>query len=415
MLATCADTERHVELGANCVVLPGSFSSLSRSYRVQAGGRLEVAGEATGGAGHVRAAFHPDRHTLYVNSVGPGWWVSEGGDTSHAGVRVRAYLYDPSDCSVGPLLGSAGFGSDQPSSERAYGLQVHPTGRYLYQTTASLKEIRLYDIGDDRVPVPREAYDATNGRSVVCAQIRRLLVHPSGGHMFANCNNADAGAGVDHALQVWVIAEDGSLSLEEHHVLEAMDSGVLDPVLHPSGNWLYQPLGTSDTNAPEGAGAYILVFRVNPDGGLTLGEQVPIRVIVPGDSVSDPTNTQVFPMTIALDSTGTTAYVALHVILGWQTFPHEFAVYRIRDGGRTLVEAARLPALRKTTGSSHHGGTLARAGDDLFFYSYLTDYDTIAGGVIQQLRVVGADSLEPLEPAWIETGLIDGRQLIPVR
>lgn len=406
-----------------CVVLPGTGSSTTQSYRVLPGGMLERAGEATGGARHMRAAFHPDGRTLYINSVGPDGWPTPDGAPVEPGVSVRAYAYDPADCRVGEYLGSADMGLAPPNGERAYGLTLDAEGRHLYQTTASLQRIRVYRIPENRVPIPIADYDVTAGGTHVCAQTRRLLLHPDRRVLYANCNNWDAGTDVDHAIQVWRVADDGSLSLLQHQVMDAMNNGVLDPVLHPSGDWLYHPVGTVAANAPNGSGGYVLTYRVASDGRLTLHDQVPVRTVRATDSVPDPTDTQIYPLTFSLHPDGTHAYVAVHTILGRRTeaadtveyaYPHEFAVYDVLDDGARLVERARFPALKETRGSTHHGGTLVQLGDELFYYSFIATNDTIAGGVLQQLRIPDDGSLAPLDPPWIPTGLPNGRQVIAV-
>lgn len=412
-----------VTTSSPCFVLPGTGSSVTQSYRVLPGGMLERAGEATGGARHMRAAFQPDGRTLYINSVGPDGWTPYDDEPVEPGVTVRAYVYDPIDCRVGEYLGAADMGLAPPNGERAYGLTLDASGRHLYQTTASLQRIRLYRIAESRVPIPVADHDVTAGGTHVCAQTRRLLLHPDRRVLYANCNNWDAGGDVDHAIQVWRVADDGSLSLMQHHDMSAMNNGVLDPVLHPSGDWLYHPVGTVAAEAPNGSGGYVLIYRVAPDGRLSLHDHVPVRLVHPTDSVPDPADTQIYPLTFTLHPDGTRAYVAVHTILGRKTmaadtveyaFPHEFAVYDVLDGGARLVERARFPALKETRNSTHHGGTVVRAGDELFYYSFVATYDTIDGGVLQQLRIRDDGSLEPLDPPWIPTGLPNGRQVIAV-
>lgn len=406
-----------------CLVLPGTGSSTTQSYRVLPGGMLERAGEATGGARHMRAAFHPDGRTLYVNSIGPDGWTTYDGEAVDPAVTVRAYAYDPANCQVGEYLGSGEMGRATPNGERAYGLTLDAGGRHLYQTTASLQRIRLYRIDESRVPIPIADYDVTAGGTHVCAQTRRLLLHPDRRVLYANCNNWDAGDDVEQAIQVWRVADDGSLSLIQHHVMNAMNGGVFDPVLHPSGDWLYHPVSTHAEAAPNGSGGYVIIYRVAPDGRLILHDEVPVRIVHATDSVPDPANTQIYPLTFSLHPDGTQAYVAVHTILGRKTmaadtveyaYPHEFAVYDVLDGGARLVERARFPALKETRYSSHHGGTVVEADGDLFYYSFLTNYDTIDGGVLQQLRIGDDGSLVPLDPPWIPTGLPNGRQVMAV-
>ena len=406
-------TTGHAEL-SHCFVLPGAGSGATKSYRVKEGGQLAEAGEVSGGAMHMRAAFHPDGRTLYVSSVGPAGWQPEvGGGTWEEGIHVRAYAYDPADCSIGALLGTGRMGPEPPERERAYGLEVHPNGRWLYQTTNSLQRIRLFDLPEDRVPVPREAFDATEGGEHACVEIRRLAMHPSTRFLYANCNNGE----LEDALQVWTIEGDGSITLGDHYTFPAIYGGVFDPVIHPSGEWLYQPTGTSSPDAPGGSGAYVLLYRVGEDGRLTLHNQVPVRTVTAADSVEDPTSVSMQPSAVVLHPDGSTAYMTLSVRLatptpGPEDFAHELAIHRVADGGARLVERARMPALRKTAFSSHHGATLAAYAGELFLYSFLTDYDTIQGGVLQRLRVTQDHSLEPLDPPWVATGLFDGRQPI---
>lgn len=408
-----SETGRSPEPGP-CFVLPGAMSGATPSYRPGPGGHLEPAGEARGGAAHMRAAFHPDGRTLYIASVGPEWLDSVAGRPADPGVRVRAYGFDPSSCAIGPFLGEAEASPAAPSNERAYGLVVHPGGAYLYQTTASLGRIRIYDIGPDRVPVLRTEVDATGAGTRACAQARRLAIDAAGETLYANCNNRDADAPM--ALQVWRAKEDGGLELLQHLAAPAMDLGVFDPVLHPAGAWLYHPLATISPDAPAGPGAYVFIYRVAADGRLQLHDRLPIRGVEPRASAVGAAVVQDYPITVTLHPDGETAYIARHVVLeseGSLAFRHGFAVYGLEDGGGTLVERRTLPATRETRYSSHHGATLVGVDDRLFYYSYLTDYDTTTGGVLQQLEIGPGRLLVPLDSPWIATGLFDGRQPIP--
>lgn len=140
----------------------------------------------------------------------------------------------------------------------------------------------------------------------------------------------------------------------------------------------------------------MFVYRVAADGRLELHDRVPIRGVEPPD--------------------GETAYIARHVVLESDrslAFHHGFAVYGLEDGGGTMVELGTLPATRETRYSSHHGATLVAVDGRLFLFSYLTDYDTTMGGVLQQFEVGPDRSLVPLDPPWVATGLFDGRQPIP--
>jgi hypothetical protein len=370
---------------------------------------LEPAGDVRGDDQHMRAAFHPDGRHVYITTL------TQASDSQYA-IHLRTFHYNASNCSLGPLLASTRMEADTASNTRAYGLEVHSSGRWLYQSTASVRNIHRFQLGDDRLPVPNDSYDVTQGGSIVCAQSRRLALHPDGRTLYSNCNNADAGRGVELALQAWVVGPNGALAFSEHHVLETMDGGISDPVLHPSGRWLYQPVGTPNQAAPRGPGAYVLIFAVAPDGSLRLHDTTPIRVVTPEDSVQDVASTQIFPTTFIVHPDGRSAYVTVHVSLGdFEAFPHEIVRYQLeRDGGQ-LVEVDRRPAALPTTFSSHHGGALVNAEGTFYLYSYLTDYDTTRGGVLQQYRIGAGHELIPLDPPYVGTGLRDARQPIVAR
>jgi hypothetical protein len=414
--AANTDTMAAGKADPDCFVLPGSRSGVTKSFRVENSGWLEEAGNVDGGAMHMRAAFHPDGRTLYLTSVGiVGWgrWFRDGTrverGTWEEGIHVRAYAYDPADCSIGALLGAGRMGDETPENHQVYGLEVHPNGRYLYQTTNSLQRIRLFDLPDDRVPVPRAAFDVTAGGEHVCTRVRRLAMHPSARYLYANCNNR---GGVEDALQLWAIEDDGSITLLDHYTFPPTYAGVYDPVVHPSGDWLYQPVGSTSREPAESIGA-ILVYRVAQDGRLALRDQVAVRAIATAESPPDTGYIGGGPITMVLHPDGGTAYVAVNAVIPErEVFPHGFAIYGVEDGGARLVERAWLPALRETRRSDHHGATLAAYGGDLYLYSFLTDYDTIQGGVLQRLRITENYSLEPLDPPWLPTGLFDGRQPI---
>jgi hypothetical protein len=353
----------------------------------------------------MRAAFHPDGHVLYVTTLARL-------DPDRYLVHLRTFEYSRTDCSIGPLLASSEVVSDTASNTRIYGLVAHPNGRWLFQTTGSSRRIRLYLLGEDGVPLLRDAYDVTRGGTVMCAQVRRLLLSPTGRKLYSNCNNEDAGAGVDLALQTWDIAEDGALQLIEHHTIQGMDNGIADPVLHPSGRWLYQPVGTVDPSAPQGFGAYILTFAVDQDGALRFHQWTPVRVFDQKGPLQPSPYTKVFPSTLAVHPDGTHLYAAVNAMLDMETFPHEFVEYRIEEDGGELVEVGRTPVALPLLNSSHHGGAIIEVGRSHLFYSYLTDYDTIRGGVLQQYRIGSGHRLEPLEIPYVVTGLMDARQPI---
>lgn len=216
-------------------------------------------------------------------------------------------------------------------------------------------------MGADRLPVPGERYDVTQGGTVLCAQARRLAWAPNGHTLYSNCNNGGAGPGSDQGLEVWAVAPDGTLRFVEYHSLRAMDGEITDPVLHPSGRWLYQPVGTTDPGAPEGPGAYIIVFAVAPNGTLRFHTAVPVRTLSPRDSVRNVSHSHIFPVTISIDPNGRHAYVALAAILNGGRTAHESITYKLADGGGRLVQIQRRPAALPTTYSSPEGGTLVRS------------------------------------------------------
>jgi DNA-binding beta-propeller fold protein YncE len=363
----------------------------------------EIAGAVGGGDFHSRAAFDPDGGRVYVTTLVA---IHE-----QYAIHLRTYRYDPFTCSMGPSLGRLATEGDTASNTRVYGLEVHPDGRSLYQTTASAQTIRRFQLGDDRFPVPAERYDVTQGGTVLCEQSRRLTWHPSGHTLYSNCNNGDAGP---EGLQVWAVAPNGTLRFVEHHTLQNMDAGITDPVLHPSGRWLYQPVGTTDPAAPQGPGAYIVVFAIAPNGTLHFHAATPVRVRHGQESVQDMSQMLVFPITVSIHPDGTHAYVALNATIPDDTrdSPHEIISYTLAEGGGRLVEVERRPAALPTRSSSHHGGALVQAEGGLFYYSYLTDYDETRGGVLQLYRVGGDHMLRPLDPPFVGTRLLDARQPI---
>lgn len=82
------------------------------------------------------------------------------------------------------------------------------------------------------------AYDVTRGGDHVCAQTRRLEMHPDGRTLYSNCNNEDRGDEVDYAVQAWRINDDGTLIFLAHYTTRAMDAGIFNPTVHPNGRWL---------------------------------------------------------------------------------------------------------------------------------------------------------------------------------
>jgi hypothetical protein len=172
-------------------------------------------------------------------------------------------------------------------------------------------------------------------------------------------------------------------------------------------------VGARATDAPADIGAYVLVYEIAYDGRLEFHDYIAVRTMSQLGLASDTGYASMSPINILFHPDGSTGYIPVNaVIMEREVFPHGFAIYAVEDGGARLIEQAWVPALRETRFSDHHGAILASFGSELFLYSYLTDYDTISGGVLQRLRVADDHSLEPLDPPWISTGLFDGRQPI---
>lgn len=405
-IACAPATERDRAVGgAGCFVLPGVWAQRTQSYRVAADGRIGVRSEVSAPGFHVRAAVHPDGDILLVNAVGG----QEGG---FRGVALHVFDFDSTSCTLGDLRQTVGAGDENPSNERAYGLAVHPNGRWIYQTTASLGEIRVFETQRDGSIRVARTHAVPSSQETPCLQVRRLLLSPDGRTLYSNCNNADAGA--DFMLHTWRIRDDGGLTLLQTLPLEGMDAGVFDPVLHPSGEWLYQPMSGNDPQLDGGPGAYVLSYRVGEEGDLEYGSRVPIRTITPADDIADPESILVYPVTLSLSPDGRKGYVAVHASLPTMTGIHEFVEIDIEDSGADFTVSARRPAAVSWEYSSHHGGTVVHAASRPYYVSYLTDYDTIRGGILQALTIDAEGHLEFSDPPYLPTGLPDARQPIAV-
>ena len=121
---------------------------------------------------------------------------------------------------------------------------------------------------------------------------------------------------------------------------------------------------------------------------------------------------QAYPVTVTLGDGATAAYVALHVIVDWEQFPHGYAVFDVEDEGRALRQRSSVAFDPELEGSSHHGGTLVEASEETYWLSYLTDYGNRRGGAVLRYRVRSDGSLEALPGGPVITGVTDGRQLI---
>lgn len=402
--APATERDRAVD-NAGCFVLPGVWAQRTQSYRVAADGRIEVRSEASAPGFHMRAAVHPDGDILFVNAVGDE-------ESGFSGVALHVFDFDSTSCTLGALRQTVGAGGEDPSNERAYGLAVHPNGRWIYQTTASLGEIRVFETESDRSIRIARPHAVPSSEGAPCLQVRRLLLSPDGRTLYSNCNNADAGA--DFVLHTWRVRDDGGLTLLQTLPLEGMDAGVFDPVLHPSGEWLYQPMSGNDPRLEAGPGAYVLTYRVGEEGELDYDGRVPIRTITPADDIADPETKLVYPVTLSLSPDGRKGYVAVHASLPTMTGIHELVEVDLEDSGAGFTVSARRPAAVSWEYSSHHGGTVVQSPSGPYYVSYLTDYDTLRGGILQTLRIDAEGHLEFLDPPYLPTGLPDARQPIAV-
>ncbi len=379
-------------------------------------GQLAYVSEATGGEMHTRAALHPTGNHLYISSS------IRAGEPSDRGIRVSAFHFDAETCTIGSEINSLKPDSRMHSIGRYYGLEMHPSGRFLYQTTESVQEIRFYRIGGDGALSLGGRYDVTQGGSVTCAQTRRLEIHPDGRTLYSNCNNdywgregatwtradsarwADADS-LDYGIQVWRIGADGSLTFLAHHATPYMDEGLFDPTVHPNGRWLYQPLGTKDPGAPAGVGAYVLLYSVNSDG--TLRYQSSIRVDDPDVNGSGPDSGWiVWPSTVLIHPDETHAYVTLHDAIHGT---HHIMTYRVNPNNGTLTLVSTMNTM---PGWNHHGGVLATSGGRTFLYTFINDSTQ---GVLEQYEVAADHRLLPLNPIAFVTGMRDARHAVVTR
>jgi 6-phosphogluconolactonase (cycloisomerase 2 family) len=391
--------------GTACLILPGSWASATASFRVLDGtdaGRLELADLATGDDWHQRAAVHPSGRTVYVNT-----------SVRYRGVFVSAFRFDPESCGFGARISHLAPSRDSTELHRYYGLEVHPNGRFLYQTTEAVRELRFYRIADDGTLTLGGRYDVTAGGEHICHHIRRLELHADRGVLYANCNNQRAEPPAPAAVQVWSIAVDGSLALLEHHSLDDFDGGVFDPVLHPSGEWLYQPVGTMAATAPDGTGWYLVQFAVASDGRLR--RVAATRVDDPDVNGAGPDpagGAAVSLTTFLIDPSGNYGFAT---VSDAQNGTHFVATLAIDSMTGRLEHRSDASLFTVAKNASHHGGVLAPgpAGEDLYLYTYITSYAE-EGGVLEQFRVDADGSLHHLEPPVVLTGLPDARHPVVV-
>lgn len=420
--ATGSSPDTRTAGGHTCLVLPGSWSNETRSFRIGRGdelGRLAYVSQVDGGAWHQRAAVHPTGPYAYVAAT------IEDGDPPEEGPSVFVHALDRHSCELGPRLqvvwlAPAADASSEPSSRtrrRYYGLEMHPNGRFLYQTTEAWREIRLFQVGEEGLLTFVEAYDVTRDGRHVCDHARRLEIHPRGRMLYSNCNNDGAGDGVDHALQAWRIAEDGRLTFLQHHVTGGMDAGVFDPTVHPNGRWLYQPVASGKSTAPEGRGAYVLVYHVGRDGQLRHHSLVrvedPDEDVAGSEAAPQPAAEDLpftaFPSTVLVHPDGTHAYVTLHDQVN---FEHRLLTYRIDPSGGDISVVSSTDTATRGTGN-HHGGVLAKRGGRTFLYTFLNVFPG-PEGFLEQYEIGPDHRPVPLEPNRVPSGLVDARHPVVV-
>ena len=389
-----------------CVVLPGSWSHATRSFAIRSGsdvGQLDHVSEVRGGVWHQRAAVHPDGDRIFVSAS------LTGGDPVTRGIYVYAYAFDRESCTIGGLLDSITADMDTASIMRYYGLEMHPSGRYLYQTTESVQEIRAYGVADDGTLSLVQTHDVTLNGAQVCAHTRRLELHPNGRTLYSNCNNSAAGDDVDSAVQAWRVEDNGRLEFLGHYAAPGM-SGVFDPTVHPNGRWLYQPGAGAGPGTLHGNGATILLYDIAADGQLAYRSSM--RVIDPDADSLAPTAQLPFtslPTTVLIHPDGTQAYVTLHDQIN---FSHHVIRYRIDQDDGTFDHVSTTNTTTTGTGN-HHGGMLARRDGRTFLYTFINVFPGPVG-FLEQFEIAGDYGLRQLDPPVIAAGLVDARHPIAV-
>jgi len=400
--------------GSACVVLPGSSENVTRAFVVGSGstaGQLSYVSEAVGGSWHQRAALHPSGRHLYLSAS------VDSGPAPLRGVYAYAFRFDPATCTIGARTSAVTMDTSTSSIHRYYGLEVDPSGHLLYQTTEAVGEIRAYRIGGDGQLEALAAFDVTGKGQYTCAQARRLEIHPNGRTLYHNCNNLDGGFGTDMAIQSWAIEDDGGLRLLSHHVLDHMNIGVFDPVVHPNGRWLYQPTSTVDPEASAGTGGYVLTYAINPDG--TLAYRSEIRVDDPDVTDRGPDAPVTFVTTFLIHPDGDYGYATVMNLdsLSQETGTHRILVYRVDPTDGSLRHVRTINT--SSGGGDHHGGVLAKslADQKLYLYTFVSEApwwrEGRSAGVLEQYEVV-ADELVPLDPVVFETGLKTARHPVAI-
>ena len=390
----------------HCIVLPGSWSHATRSFAIRSGpvaGQLDHVSEVRRGVWHQRAAVHPDGGRIFVSAS------VTGGDPVTRGIYVYAYGFDTESCAIGALLDSVTADTDTASIMRYYGLEMHPSGRYLYQTTESVQEIRVYGVADDGTLSLVQARDVTLNGTQACAQTRRLELHSDGRTLYSNCNNSAAGDRVDSAVQAWRVEDDGRLEFLGHYTAPGM-TGVFDPSVHPNGRWLYQPGSGGSPGTHYGNGAIILLYDIAADGQLAYRSSM--RVIDPDADSLAPMAELPFtslPTTVLIHPDGTHAYVTLHDQIN---VSHHVVQYRIDQDDGTLEPVSTINTTTTGTGN-HHGGVLARRDGRTFLYTFINVFPG-PEGFVEQFEITGGYGLRRLDPPVVAAGLVDARHPIAV-
>lgn len=205
---------------------------------------------------------------LAIDPTGAYLYATVSDPVANGSAALYGYKIDSSDGSLTPI---DGMPMTLPT-DAWDGVAIDPSGSYLYLSNESDTDVSEYTIDaatGKLTPVPSATVNP-------CINPTALKFSPDGTHAYLTCGQSLTRDAVNVPLVDFSVGANGQLT-EVSTPLSGPEP--FDFLVDPSGKYVYV-LGSGSDNEPASAGVIyapdnmVLVYQVNPDGTLTLVNQV---------------------------------------------------------------------------------------------------------------------------------------------